>query len=681
MVSAICVKGVAMLGTNVDRRTFLRQAGLSAGLALLPVHAFADAMPGPAGLIARRILFENPEYQNVKISPDGKHLSYLARLDGVRNLWVTPIDAPTDAKPLTRATDRDIGWEYRWAYDNRHIIFFRDHKGDENWRAASVDIDSGDIVALTPEKGVKSFIQEADSKFPEEMLLRHNQRDKHLFDLFRVNIVTGKGELVYENRDYYALMADSQFRLRLAGKVGDEGNMAWFEHHDDGSWTPFMTVPLDDIDSTRFLGFNEDGNKLYLIDSHGRDKAALVALDMATRETSVLASDDEADIVRALFVHRRPLGAVAVAARVRWHPVGDKFGKDLNALAAYDSGDLFITGIDKPADKMVAFFNHDAASGEYALIDRDSAAVKHLYVQHKALNEVKLRPLEPVKFPARDGLVLNGYLTRPAAPAGSGKPPLVLVIHGGPYWRDEWGFNPEHQWLADRGYAVLSINYRGSTGYGKAFITAADHEWGGKMHDDLIDGLDWAIAQGIADADRIGFFGGSYGGYSALMAATKTPERFTCIVDLFGVSNLITFMKTIPPYWTPWFSVWKKRLGDPDKEAGKAFLIDRSPINHLERATKPILIAQGMMDVRVVPAESEQMVKALTARGVPVTYITFADEGHGFVRPENRLAFAAVAEAFFAKHLGGRVQPVGDDFAGSSIEIATGRDLVPGLPA
>ena len=675
-----------MLGTNFDRRTFLRQAGLSllplgAGLSLLPLRAFADAPPGAPELIPRRVLYENPEYQNVQISPDGKHLSYLARLDGVRNLWVTSIDAPTDAKPLTHATDRDIGWDYRWAYDNRHIVFFRDHDGDENWRTASVDIDSGDVVALSPEKGVKSFIQEADSKFPEEMLLRHNQRDKHLFDLFRVNIVTGKSDLVYENRDYYALLADSQFQLRLGGKVTDDGSMAWFERRDDGSWTPFITVPLADVDSTNLLGFSEDGKTLYLIDSRGRDKAALVALDMATQQTSVLASDDEADIVRVLFAHRRPLGAVAVAARVRWHPVDDKFDKDLKALAAYDAGDLFITGIDKPADKMIAFFNHDTTSGEYALVDRGSAAVKHLYVQHKALNEVKLQPLEPVKFPARDGLVLNGYLTRPAAPAGSAKPPLILVIHGGPYWRNEWGFNPEHQWLANRGYAVLSINYRGSTGYGKAFITAADHEWGGKMHDDLIDGLDWALAQGYGDPDRTGFFGGSYGGYSALMAATKTPERFTCIVDLFGVSSLITLMATIPPYWTPWFRIWKERLGDPDAPEGHAFLVDRSPINHLERATKPILIAQGMMDVRVVPAESEQMVKALTERGVPVTYITFADEGHGFVRPENRLAFAAVTEAFLGKYLGGRVQPVGDDFAGSSIKIPTGRDLVPGLPA
>jgi dipeptidyl aminopeptidase/acylaminoacyl peptidase len=280
---------------------------------------------------------------------------------------------------------------------------------------------------------------------------------------------------------------------------------------------------------------------------------------------------------------------------------------------------------------------------------------------------------------SRDGLWLRAYLTRPDVPAGV-KPPLVLVIHGGPYARDWWGFNATHQWLANRGYAALSVNYRGSTGFGKAFVKAADHEWGGRMHDDLIDTLDWALGQGIADPKRVGFLGGSYGGYSALMAATKTPDRFTCIVDLFGISNLITFMAAIPPYWGPWFSIWKNRLGDPDTVAGRAFLAERSPLNHIDRASKPILIAQGLKDVRVVRAESEQMVAALKAKGVPVTYITFADEGHGFVRPENRLACNAVIEAFLAKHLGGRCQPVGNDFAGSSIKIETGAELVPDLP-
>src|SRR3984957_1975449 len=666
-----------MLGRPIDRRVFLRRAGLGAGLPPLPLEAFADA----AGLVPRRVFFAHPDYRNVKISPDGKHLAYLAPLDGVRNLWVALLDAPNDARPLTRATDRDIGWDFRWAYTNRHLLFFRDHDGDENWRAASVDMAGETIVPLSPERGVRAFVQEMDHKFPEEMLLGHNQRDPHYSDLFRINLVTGKSELVYENRDYYSLITDSSFRLRLGERVVEDGGMAIFARRPDESWAPFTTIPIGDIDGTDLLDFSEDGNTLYLIDSRGRDKAVLVALDIATMQSTVLAADDEADIVQVAFVKRRPLAAMAMAGRVKWHPVEPATKNDLKALAAHNSGDIYLTGFDEDGDTGVTYFEHDTTSGDYALFDRDRATVKRLYVQHKALNEVPLRLLHPVTFAARDGLKLNGYLTRPVNETGGNKPPLVLVIHGGPYARDQWGFNPVHQWLANRGYAALSINYRGSTGFGKAFVTAADHEWGGRMHDDLIDGLDWALAQGVGDSARVGFFGGSYGGYSALMAATKTPERFNCIVDLFGISNLITFMATIPPYWTPWFRVWKNRLGDPDTAAGRALLAERSPLNHLERATKPILIAQGKMDVRVVAAESEQMVKALTERGVPVTYVVFPDEGHGFVRPENRLAFYAVTEAFLAKHLGGRVQPVGDDFAGSTIAIPTGRELVPGLPA
>jgi len=663
----------------IDRRAFLGQIGLGAGLSLvsLPVLAAAPQLPA---LVARRVFFENPEYRNVQISPDGRHLAYLAPLDGVRNLWVAPLDAPHDAQPLTRITDRDIGSDYRWAYTGRHLVYSRDRDGDENWRYASVDMTTGATQPLSPERGVRAFIQEADHKFPSEMLLRHNARDKQFFDMFRVDLVTGKSELVYENREYYSLLTDSSFRLRLGARVVDDGSLAVFERGADGTWAPFTSIPIGDVDATDLLDFSEDGGTLYLLDSRGRDKAVLSAIDMATQQATVLAADDDADIVRVAFVKRRPVAAMAMTGRVRWHAIDPTFDKILLALAAHEKGDLYLLNFTERGRQAVAYYEHDAASGDYALLDRGAGTVRHLYAQHKALDHVPLRRLQPVTFAARDGLQLNGYLTRPEDTQAAGKPPLVLVIHGGPYARDQWGFNPTHQWLANRGYAALSINYRGSTGFGKAFVTAAVHEWGGKMHDDLIDGLDWAIAQGFGNPDRVGFFGGSYGGYSALMAATKTPEKFSCIVDLFGISNLMTFMATIPPYWTPWFRVWKIRLGDPDTEEGRALLAGRSPLNHLERASKPILIAQGLQDVRVVAAESEQMVTALRKRDVPVTYVTFADEGHGFVRPENRLAFYAVAEAFLAKHLGGWAQPVGDDFTGSSIQIPIGRDLVPGLP-
>ena len=667
-----------MVASSFPRRVFLRYAAaFGASLAGLGVGRAAAA--SQANLVARRAFFDDADYVSVRVSPDGQHLAYLAPLDGVRNIWVAPLAEPHAARPVTRATN--LGIDLRWAYTSRHLMFFQEHDGDENWRASSVDIESGAIIPLTPERGVRSFLQELDHKFPDQILVRHNQRDKRVFDLFRVNVVTGASEMLFENDDYVLLITDSEFQLRLGSRFAANGSAEYLERSRDGSWAPFTTVPIGDIDATGMIDFSADGQTLYMLDSRGRDKAALVAIDMATRQASVLAADDEADIVEVLFSDdRRPLAACAAADRSRWQAVDQRVKQELKNLAAYNPGDFYALSSSADNGLATVYFERDTASGEYALFDRQTLKVRPLYRQRKALDGLPLRKLEPVTIPARDGLRLNGYLTMPGTEAGTGKLPLVLAIHGGPYARDRWGFNATHQWLANRGYAVLSVNYRGSTGFGKAFVTAADHEWGGRMHDDLIDAVDWAVAQGIADPKRVAFFGGSYGGYSALMAATKTPEVFACIVDLFGISNLITFMATIPPYWGPWFSVWKNRLGDPGTEAGRAFLAARSPINHLERATKPILIAQGMRDVRVVAAESEQMVTALKQRGVPVTYVTFPDEGHGFVRPENRLAFYGVTEAFLAKHLGGRYQPIGNDFAGSSLKVETGGELVPGIP-
>jgi dipeptidyl aminopeptidase/acylaminoacyl peptidase len=665
------------------RRRFLCGAtALGAGCALWQRTGSLFAQSAPA-LVPRRTYFVQPDYQSVRISPDGKHLAYLAPVNGVRNLFVAPIADPRGGRQITRVTDRDIGTWYAWAYTNRHIVFFQERDGDENWRASSVDVATGAVKALTPERGVRSFLQETSDRLPDEMLIRHNGRDRAYFDLFRVNIVTGDIALQYENRGFDWLITDSAFRLRLGTRYAVDGTMEIVEFVADGSQALFGRVPIGDLDGTKLLDFSADGGTLYLLDSRGRDKAALVAIDMVTRKATLLAEDADADIVRVEFDShtRRPLAAMAAKERMRWHALDSATQRDLDRLAVWGKGDYELGARSADGRKVVVYYERDTASGEYVLLDRESGRIQALFRQRVALDAITLRPLQPVSIRARDGLELPCYLTLPenGVRSSDGRLPLVLVIHGGPYWRDSWGFSPTHQFLANRGYAVLSVNYRGSTGFGKAFVVAADREWGGRMHDDLIDAVNWAVERGVADPKRVGFYGASYGGYSALMAATKTPEVFTCIVDIFGVSNLLTFMATIPPYWGPWFSIWKNRLGDPDTESGRAFLRERSPLFHLERATRPLLIAQGMQDVRVVAAESEQIVTALKQKGVPVTYVSFADEGHGFVRPENRLAFYAVVEAFLAKHLGGRFQPVGGDFAGSSLKVETGGELVPGL--
>jgi dipeptidyl aminopeptidase/acylaminoacyl peptidase len=666
-----------------NRRRFLQHSAAVAGALPLALSTIRiRAAVAQSALPARRAFFENPDYLNVRLSPDGEYLAYVAPVQGVRNLWIAPVANPQQGRPLTRVVERDISTYFRWAHTNRHLVFLEERDGDENWRASSVEVGTGAIVPLTPPQGVRSFIQESDYRFPDEMLFRHNERDKRFFDLYRINVVNGKSELVYENHEYVGLVTDSTFRLRLAVRYAANGDAECFERREN-DWIPFTTIPIGDLDSTELLDFSDDGNTLYILDTRGRDKAALVSFDMTTRQSKVLAEDDEADIVAVQFEpgSRRPLAALAIKNRMRWHVIEPSAATELALLAGLGAGDPEFVSRSDDNRKATAFFERDASSGEYVLIDRVAGAIRPLFIQRASLAQVRLRSMEPVVIPARDGLNLNGYLTMPAegqTSAGAALP-MVLVIHGGPYARDRWGFNSTHQWLASRGYAVLSVNYRGSTGVGKAFVTAADREWGGRMHDDLIDAVDWAIRRGFADPKRIGFLGASYGGYSALMAATKTPEVFACIVDMFGISNLITFMATIPPYWGPWFSIWKNRLADPATDDGRTFLRERSSINHIERATRPILIAQGMRDVRVVAAESEQMVAALKAKRVPVTYITFPDEGHGFVRPENRLAFTAVTEAFLAMHLGGQFQPIGSDFAGSTIRIETGGELVPGL--
>ena len=664
-----------MFAAPIDRRYFLKTTAALTATWPLARAPYADA--APAELIARRVLFDNPDYSSATVSPDGWHLSWLAPVDGVRNLFVARIDDLASARAVTRITDRNIAPYYRWAHNNNHIIFFQEHDGDENWRASSVNIRNNALVALSPPQGVKSYLLQADRKFANEVLLTHNGRDKRYFDLYRVNVLNGASELLYENNEYVQLVCDADFQLRLGVKVAADGSAEVVQRHASGSWSPFTTIPSGDVMGTELLEFSADGKTLYMIDARGRDKAALVAVEMSTKKTTLLAADEEADITHVSFSGRRPMAARVDTAHARWLAVDPAATQDLAELAAYGTGDITFTGRTY-GDRVVAVhYERDAESGEYVLLDRETREVRPLFKQRKALAGLKLRPLEPVSFPARDGLRLNGYLTRPEN--ASGKLPLILVIHGGPYARDYWGFRSTHQWLANRGYAVLSVNYRGSTGYGKAFVNAAHHEWGGRMHDDLIDTANWAVGNGLADPKRVGFFGGSYGGYSALMAATRTPEVFACIVDLFGISNLLTFMATIPPYWHPWFNVWKNIVGNPDTEEGRAFLADRSPLNHLERATRPILIAHGLNDVRVVPAESRQMVDALKGRQAPVTYLTFRDEGHGFVRPVNQLAFFAVAEAFLAKHLGGLCQPFEGDLSGSTMKVEIGAELVPGL--
>jgi dipeptidyl aminopeptidase/acylaminoacyl peptidase len=632
-------------------------------------------------LIPRRRLFADPAKSVVRISPDGRRIAYLAPLDGVLNLFIASLDDVDSARALTRVTDRSLGPWVVWLHNNRHVVFFREQGGDENWQVHRVDVDTGDILPLTPAPGVSAFIQQTSHHFSDELLIAHNARDKRFFEIYRVNVATGASTLVQANDRFAGFFTDPQFNVRFAVRYADNGDVEYLQPGAGSEWELFTRIDAQDAMTTRPIEFSDDGRQLYWLDSRGRDKVAAVAQDMVTGATCVLAEDPHADIVELPLepLSYRPVAAAAMFARKIWHVIDRDYAEDFACLARLSDGDLSLTSLSDDRRHAIVYYERDNAPGRYAYYSRGERKARFLFSMRPALEKVPLAAMEPDVLHARDGLPLVCYLSRPRGSQRGRPAPMVLVVHGGPWARDVWALSPTHQWLADRGYAVLSVNFRGSTGFGKAFVNAANLEWAGRMHDDLIDAINWAVAQGIADEKRIAIYGASYGGYAALVAATFTPEKFACAIDVFGISNLMTFLATVPDYWKPWQTLWKVRMGDYTAEAGSRFLEERSPLNHVERIVRPLLIAQGANDVRVKASESDQIVRAMQARNIPVTYVYYPDEGHGFRREENRRSFNAVLELFLAKHLGGRAEPVGDDFAGSTIEFRAGRDLIPGV--
>jgi dipeptidyl aminopeptidase/acylaminoacyl peptidase len=632
-------------------------------------------------LLPRRLIFRDLDRSVVRISQDGTRIAFRAPVDGALSVWVAPISDIDNGRPMTAATDYNLGTWIVWMHDDRHVVFFRDQGGDENWRAWRLDLQTADVRPLTPGPGVTCFIQQSSRHFPSELLISHNERDRRYFDIYRTNVATGESTLVEANEGFQGYFTDQLFRVRYAVRRADNGDIEYLQRGTDGGWELFTRIGADDAKATRAIEFSEDGRELYWLDSRGRDTAAVVAQDLESGALRVLTDDRRADSTTLLLdpITQRPVAAAATFERARWQVLDPDYEEDFKHLTRKSPGDLAITGMSQDRRNWIVAYVRDNAPLEYFHYDRDRKQVLRLFSSTRALEEAPLVAMEPVIIPARDGLELVSYLSRPRnAPPGT-RLPMVLLVHGGPWSRDVWCLSPAHQWLANRGYAVLSVNFRGSTGFGKAFVNAANLEWAGRMHDDLIDAVDWAIAADIADPDRVAIMGTSYGGYAALVGLTFTPEKFACAIDIVGISNLVTFLNTIPEYWTPWKSLWKVRMGDYTTEAGQRFLEERSPLNRADRIVRPLLIGQGANDVRVKTSESEQIVAAMQRHGIPVTYVYYPDEGHGFRRPENRRSFAAVAEAFLAAHLGGRCEPVGDDFNGSTIEFRAGRELISGL--
>jgi dipeptidyl aminopeptidase/acylaminoacyl peptidase len=674
-------------------------------LALLSLVLTCHASAAEPPLIPRRVLFGNPERQSVLISPDGRHLSYLAPVEGVMNVWVAPVDDLRSARPITNDRKRGIR-QYFWAYTSRHVLYAQDRGGDENWNIYCADVSAEkpqDARNLTPNPAVQAQISKVSDRLPDEILVGLNDRDAKYHDIHRINVRTGEDKLVLKNpgeindEPVDFVVADDDYRVRFAFTTTKDAGYHVHVPTDGGAepgWQQVTEIDMEDALSTMPQGFDKTGHLLYCTDSRGRDTAALVAIDTGDGNKFDVAEDDKADATDVLL-HPTEKNVQAVLfeyERPQWKVVDPAIRGDFDYLKTVAEGDFTATSRTLDDKAWVVSYLSDAGPIRYYLYDRANKKARFLFSHRPALEKLPLARMHPVVIDSRDGLKLVSYLTLPQGdwqqgrPAGDTSPPkppkplpMVLFVHGGPWARDQWGLNSTHQWLANRGYAVLSVNYRGSTGFGKSFVNASNRQWGGKMHDDLIDAVKWAVDNGYADKDRVAIMGGSYGGYATLVGMTFTPDAFACGVDIVGPSNLTTFLATIPPYWESGRSLWRTRMGDESTPEGLKFLESRSPLSFVDRIKKPLLIGHGKNDPRVKESESAQIVKTMQDKKLPVTYVYYADEGHGFGRPQNRLSFNAVAEQFLAQHLGGRAEPVGNDFEGSTIEIKAGAENVNGL--
>jgi dipeptidyl aminopeptidase/acylaminoacyl peptidase len=608
-------------------------------------------------LIPREVLFGNPERSAPTVSPDGTRVAFLAPVEGVLNVWVGT-DVET-AQPVTDDRDRGVR-TYEWAFDGQHLLYLQDRGGDENWRLFSVDLDAGTTIDVTPFDGIQTQLIKLSPRRPGEVLVGINRRDAAYHDVYLADVTTGACELVHENPGFAApwgspWIADDELEIRAAGRGAATGAGAELCVPVGDGWEVLLEFDDEDALSSWPIELTGDGKSLLVLSPSGAATTRLLRVDLASRAVEVLAADPDFDVAD---VHLHPDTKEPQVVTVRKErraltAVDPSVADDLAAMQGLGEGDLLLQGSDLEDRRwLVTLERADGPASTY-LFDRSTQHAAWLFDDRPELARYTLSQMEPFTFESRDGLTVHGYLTFPAGVDRAGLA-TVLLVHGGPWARDTWRFDPIAQWLANRGYLCVQVNFRGSTGYGKAFTNAGDLEWASRMHDDLLDAIDHAVARGYADRARVGIFGGSYGGYAALVGATFTPDVFACAVDIVGPSNLITLLESIPPYWVGIAEQFRRRVGDLD--TGRDFLWSRSPLSRVDQLRIPLLIAQGANDPRVKQAEAEQIVAALESRGIPYEYLLYPDEGHGFAKPENRLHFYAAADRFLAEHLGGRAE-------------------------
>jgi dipeptidyl aminopeptidase/acylaminoacyl peptidase len=634
-------------------------------LAVLLLSLGARAEPP---LIPREVLFGNPERTRTRLSPDGKRLAWLQPQKGVLQIWVQTL-GKDDAAPITGEGHRQIAY-FEWAQDGRSLIYGQDADGDENWHLYTVSLDSKAVRDLTPFEGVRSELVADSRRRPSEILVAMNRENRSRMDVYRVDLRTGTMLLDTRNPGTvieWAATDDFQVRAGLAG-LPDGGQEILVRDGPKAPWRSLTRVGPED--TLLLLDLTADGRSVLYVTSVGGDTSRIVQRAFAGGREKTLASNPEVDPGDVWIHPSRHVvqGVVFEPALPAWTLLDPTVKKDFDLFPHLARGLPQVVSRDHADGTWIVAFEDAQGPRRYFSFDRTSLQGRFLFSDRPALDPASLAEVKPVRFAARDRLPLRGYLTRPIGASGAG--PLVLRVHGGPWLRDSWRLDPEVQWLANRGYSVLQVNFRGSSGYGRKFLNTGNRQWGKAMQNDLLDAVDWAVREGVADRTRVAIYGAGYGGYATLAAAAFSPVVFRCGVEVAGPSNLVTYLRNAPAYLQARQARRKLRVGDPDDEADKAMLESVSPLFSADKIRMPLLVAQGANDPRVKQVESEQIVAALEKNGVPVVYALYPDEAHGFARPENEMDFHARAEAFLAQHLGGRAEPLqGDRVPGSTAVV------------
>jgi dipeptidyl aminopeptidase/acylaminoacyl peptidase len=600
-------------------------------------------------LIPLRDFFKNAVKTGFQISPDGEYLSYLQPYQNRYNIFVQKRGRRAAVR-ISRETERDIAG-YFWKGNDR-LLYLKDFQGDENYHIVAVNRSGDEIKDLTPFPGVRAEIIDTLVEDEHRILVGLNKRDRQVFDVYRLNVQNGELQLVAENPgNIMDWLTDHQGRLRVA-LTSDGSNTSLLYREDETD--PFKTVITTDFrEMLQPVTFTPDNRALYAVSNIGRDKAALVKYGPgAAKELEVVYSHPEVD-VGGLSYSRKRQTLIAVSYTT-WKRERHFFDPQFKAIyerlqQRLPKYELSIVDTNLEEDLLIVRTYSDRSLGAYYLYEAARQRLTKLADVSPWLKERKLCEVKPIEYQSRDGFTIHGYLTLPRGKKAQNLP-VVVNPHGGPWSRDVWGFDPEVQFLANRGYAVLQMNFRGSTGYGRRFWEASFKQWGRKMQDDITDGVNWLIKQGVADPQRIAIYGGSYGGYATLAGVTFTPDLYACGIDYVGVSNLLTFMNSIPPYWKPLLEQMYQMVGDPQTEVDR--LREASPVFHADRIKVPLLVAQGAKDPRVNINESDQIVAELKKRGVPVEYLVKEDEGHGFSNEENRFEFYEAMERFLERNLG-----------------------------